>query len=74
MPGATSAEVLEIGSDAELTIRAELERILASPEFSKAHRRSTSLRYLVEEALAGRSERLKAFTIAQDVFGRDESF
>ena len=29
---------------------------------------------MVEELLAGRADRLKGYTIATDVFGRDESF
>src|SRR4051794_10670903 len=32
------------------------------------------LRYVVEEALAGRGERIKAYTVAVEVFGRDEAF
>ena len=32
------------------------------------------LRYIVEEALAGRGDALKEYTIALDVFDRDESF
>lgn len=32
------------------------------------------LRYLIEEALAGRADRLKGFSIAVAVFGRDETF
>lgn len=55
-------------------IRAELGRILASERFVNANRISTLLRYVVEEALAGRRDRLKAFSIAQYVFGRDASF
>jgi len=32
------------------------------------------LRFVVEEKLAGRGDRLKAFTIAREVYGRDENF
>jgi TolB-like protein len=35
---------------------------------------SSFLSFVVEETLAGRGERLKAFTIARQVYGRDESF
>ena len=55
-------------------IRAELDRILASKRFVNASRMNGLLRYVVEETLAGRRDRIKAFSIAQDVFGRDASF
>ena len=54
--------------------RSQLERIVASPTFQASERRKALLRYLVEEALAGRADRLKGFAIAVAVFGRDESF
>ena len=50
----------------------QMDRILAGSTVS--HRRRDLLRYLLEETLAGRSDRLKGFTIALAVFGRDESF
>ena len=48
-------------------------RILASPSFDASERNRSFLTYVVEEALAGRAERIKAYTIATAVFGRDES-
>jgi hypothetical protein len=54
--------------------RAQLERILASPEFAVPDRLRRFLRFVVEEALAGRAERIKAYTIAVEVFGRDDTF
>jgi TolB-like protein len=54
--------------------RSQLERIVASPTFQASERRKALLRYLVEEALAGRADRLKGFAIAVAVFGRDETF
>jgi TolB-like protein len=54
--------------------RHQLERILVSPAFTANGRRKALLRYLVDETLAGRPERLKGFTIAVAVFGRDETF
>ena len=51
--------------------REELERVLASAEFDASDRLRSFLRFVVEEALAGRAERLKAYTIAVEVFGRD---
>ena len=58
------------GSD----IRAQLDRILASPEFHATDKMRDFLRYVVEEKLAGRSHRLKGYTIAVNVFGRSEDF
>jgi len=55
-------------------VRASLERILASPDFGASARATEFLRYIVEETLAGRSERIKAFSVAQEVFGRDDTF
>ncbi len=55
-------------------IAAQLSRILASPAFERSKRLSSLLQYLVAETLDGRGERIKALTIAMDIFGRDESF
>ena len=55
-------------------IRAELERILSSREFPGAGRAAAFLRYVVEETLAGRGNRIKGYSIAIEVFGRDETF
>ena len=58
----------------ESEIRDALNRVLKSQEFLRSKRISSFLRFVVEETLAGRGERLKAFTIAQEVFGRDETY
>jgi adenylate cyclase len=55
-------------------IRGQLERILDNPAFEASERRRQFLGYIVEEALAGRSHRLKGYAIATAVFGRDETF
>ena len=52
-------------------IRAELERILSSPDLHASDRRRAFLRYVVEETLSGRADRLKGYTVATAVFGRD---
>ena len=51
-----------------------LERILASSTFSPSAGLSKLLRYLVDEALAGRIDRLKEYTLGVEVFGRGERF
>lgn len=55
-------------------IRVELNRVLASSEFRATPQRRQMLRYLVEETLAGRSDRLKGYSIGIEVFRRDEGF
>ena len=42
------------------------------PEFQLPERGRAFLRYIVEESLAGRAKRIKAYSIAIEVFGRDE--
>ncbi len=49
-------------------------RTPASSSAASSPRRRELLRYLADETLAGRGERLKGYTIATEVFGRDESF
>ncbi|HVZ51193.1 MAG TPA: hypothetical protein VG986_04455 [Pseudolabrys sp.] len=55
-------------------IRLTLDRILASPTFSKSAQLSSFLRYVVEETLAGRGGGIKAYTIGVDALGRDAGF
>jgi hypothetical protein len=55
----------------ERAVREQLERILASAQFSSAPGASRLLRFLVEETLAGRAQQLKEYTLATQVFGRD---
>ncbi|MDL2410079.1 hypothetical protein PY650_31580 [Rhizobium calliandrae] len=54
--------------------RRQLERILASPSLQASPRRRALLRYLVEETLTNRSDRLKGYSIALAVFGRNDTF
>ncbi|MGK9236788.1 hypothetical protein KXS07_33525 [Inquilinus limosus] len=55
-------------------IREALERILTSADFRASERNRRFLRYVVEETLAGRTDRIKGYSIAVAVFDRDESF
>ena len=55
-------------------IREQLVRILNSGPFHQSQRRQRFLEYLVNEALAGRGERLKAYNVALEVFDRPASF
>ena len=55
-------------------ILAQLERIVSSAFFVKKRQLCRFLTYIVEETLTGKSERLKGYTIAVDVFGRNPDF
>jgi adenylate cyclase len=55
-------------------IQAQLERIIASGAFDASRRNQAFLRFIVEETLAGRADRIKAYTIGTSVLGRDEAF
>ncbi len=52
----------------------QLDRILTNAEFAQSGRLQKFLKFIVEETLAGRSGGLKEYTLALEVFGRDESF
>lgn len=53
-------------------IHEQLDRVLHSRPFQKSRRRQLFLRYIVNEALAGRS--VKGYDVALEVFGRPETF
>ncbi|KRB50036.1 hypothetical protein ASE04_15765 [Rhizobium sp. Root708] len=55
-------------------VRQQLGRILSSSEFRLPERARRFLEFVIDETLGGRREYLKAFTIAQAVFGRDVNF
>jgi adenylate cyclase len=53
---------------------AALTRVLGSKVFESAGRAREFLRFIVEEALAGRGDRLKGYSIAVEVFERPADF
>ncbi|MBY3533650.1 adenylate cyclase [Rhizobium laguerreae] len=55
-------------------ISEQLERVVSSPEFPGVGRAAAFLRYVVSETLEGRGNRIKAYSIAIEVFGRDPGF
>ncbi len=55
-------------------VRAQVQRILGCDDFDASDRNRRFLQYIVEETLAGRTERIKAYSIATSVFGRHQSF
>ena len=56
------------------SIREELDRVLASPEFRTSKRSQDFLKYVVEHALSGQADLLKERTIGIEVFGRSTDY
>src|SRR5277367_4521265 len=56
------------------SIRATLDKILASPGFINADRLSRFLRYAVEETLNGQTDKLKETLLGIEVFGRKSTY
>lgn len=72
-----SSEGEETGGRAspdEVEIRTQLSRILVSQDFEATGRTRKFLNYVVEETIAGRADRIKAYAVATTVFGRDAAF
>ncbi len=55
-------------------VRAQLERILESEPFRPSAQLRVFLRFVVETTLNGEADRIRAFTIAVEAFGRDKDF
>lgn len=55
-------------------VQASLDAILACSELRLSERNRRFLSFVVSETVAGNAERIKAYTIGVDVFGRDDSF
>lgn len=56
------------------SVRAELQKILASTAFAQAERLRTFLRFTVEHTLDRPGEPLKEYVIGTTAYGRDDSF
>ena len=70
----TAAPPNRWSSSEQKAIRKQLDRILHSGPFRQSQRRRRFLEYIVNETLAGRSDRLKGYSVALEVFGRSENF
>ena len=55
-------------------VAAHLERVLSSPTFRGAERSRSLLRFIVQEGLQGRADRLKEYTLGSEALGRGEQF
>jgi serine/threonine-protein kinase len=56
------------------SVRGQLARILASPQFVSSQRLCRFLRFLVERTLEHDTDRLKEFVVAMEVFDRNEDY
>jgi hypothetical protein len=63
-----------VTEEQQAAIRAELERVAASPGFSAAGRLAPFLRHLVEIALEGKPGRLKEAVLGIEFFGRPADY
>ncbi|MPR11345.1 tetratricopeptide repeat protein [Microvirga tunisiensis] len=72
--GTVGASPQAQSSPSAADVRAQLDRLLASPDLDAPARARKFLRYVVEETLAGRAERIKAYAIGTEVFERSSDF
>lgn len=74
--GTASLRAISVHSDMpdREAVLTQLDRILRSSDFDASARNRAFLRYVVNETLSGRSEYIKGYTIAQEVFHRDSDF
>jgi len=68
------AEAVRPAHFSATSIREELDRVLASPEFRTSKRSQDFLKYVVEHALSGQADLLKERTIGIEVFGRSTNY
>ena len=69
-----SAYVPEAERVTEQEARMELDRLLSDPQFHLTERHRNFLKYVAQEMFEGRAAKVKAYTIAVDVFGRPCDF
>jgi TolB-like protein len=55
-------------------VRAQLDRVLASPGFANADRLSRFLRFVVERTLEGEGDQLKEYRLGTEVFDRPDDY
>jgi len=67
----TSVQKRELEPDA---IRSQMLHLLASPEFNASPAQKQLLRFVIDETLAGRSEKINQYAIGVEVFGYASDF
>ena len=65
---------METGPVPPEAVAAQLERVLGSATFRGAERSRSLLRFIVQEGLQGRADRLKEYTLGSEALGRGEQF
>jgi Tol biopolymer transport system component len=65
---------MSTGEIAQTPVAEQLERVLQSEVFRTASRSSKLLRFLVEETVNGRADRLKDYTLGAEALGRGDNF
>ena len=55
-------------------IQQQVERILSSEEFQATKQQRDFFRFIIKETLAGRSQKIKGYLVATEVFGRSSAF
>jgi hypothetical protein len=65
---------MEASSVSRDSILEQLGKILSSSLFEGAGRSRTLLKFVVEESVNDRADRLKEYTIGAEAFGRGDSF
>ena len=70
----TAIPIKSFSQSDQKVVRGGLDRVLKSAPFAQSRRRQRFLEYIVNEALAGRGERIKGYNIAREVFDRPEEF
>lgn len=69
-----SDQPTELTTEQAELVRAACKHALNSTAFSQAERLRSFLSYVVENTLAGQGARISQYALAEDVFGRDETF
>jgi adenylate cyclase len=64
----------EDNTPTEVEVRLELQKMLASKDFDSSRRNRRFLTFVVEETLASRRDRIKAYNVALAVFDRSSDF
>src|SRR5215207_813854 len=64
----------EDNTPTEVEVQLELQKMLASKDFDSSRRNRRFLTFVVEETLASRGDRIKAYNVALAAFDRSSDF
>ena len=74
MAGYEGVSAAVYGEEQRADVQRQLDRLLENPHFSHSKRFPSFLRYIIQEELEGRGDRLKERTLGIEVFGRDAGY